>query len=156
MMCLLGWLLNLRRCLRLCLNVGRLKVLQPLIGSLPPAVGYLTPQEKEKARDRRRRQADNLRGLYNTKRWRCLKTGTRMRVLDRDGWVCQQTGVQLTADKNQPNSAIVDHIKPHRGNLLLFWDECNLQAVSKSYHDSEKQKQERAADAAAGRGGVNP
>ena len=39
---------------------------------------------------------------------------------------------------------MVDHIRPHRGGERLFFDPLNLQCVSKAYHDSEKQKQERA------------
>jgi hypothetical protein len=38
---------------------------------------------------------------------------------------------------------VVDHIKPHRGDPELFWDEANLMAVSKAYCDSEKQKAEQ-------------
>ncbi len=34
---------------------------------------------------------------------------------------------------------VVDHVRPHRGGPDLFWDEDNLQAVSKAYHDRVKQ-----------------
>jgi hypothetical protein len=44
-----------------------------------------------------------------------------------------------------PHSPVVDHVIPHRGDPRLFWDEANLQAVSKVYHDSVKQAQERGA-----------
>jgi 5-methylcytosine-specific restriction endonuclease McrA len=57
--------------------------------------------------------------------------------------VCQRTGVLLVGGKHSPNSAVIDHIKPHRGNLELFWDEDNLQAVSKEYHDKVKQSLEK-------------
>jgi 5-methylcytosine-specific restriction endonuclease McrA len=50
----------------------------------------------------------------------------------------------LTGHAPAPTSPIVDHIIPHRGNLALFWDEENLQAVCKEYHDGEKQRLERA------------
>lgn len=30
---------------------------------------------------------------------------------------------------------VVDHIKPHEGNVDLFWDESNWQAMNKECHD---------------------
>jgi 5-methylcytosine-specific restriction protein A len=38
---------------------------------------------------------------------------------------------------------VVDHILPHRGDEALFWAESNLQTVSKTYHDKEKQSIEK-------------
>lgn len=40
-------------------------------------------------------------------------------------------------------SEIVDHIKPHRGDMRLFWKYSNLQALCKKCHDSIKQIVER-------------
>jgi hypothetical protein len=40
---------------------------------------------------------------------------------------------------------VVDHIKAHRGDEALFWDEKNLHAVSKAYHDTIKQAEEQSA-----------
>lgn len=57
--------------------------------------------------------------------------------------VCQRTGVLLIGGKTAPNSAVVDHIQPHRGNMDLFWDERNLMAVAKSWHDKTKQSLEK-------------
>lgn len=34
-------------------------------------------------------------------------------------------------------ASVVDHIKPHRGNAVLFWDEGNWQSLCKSCHDSK-------------------
>lgn len=62
---------------------------------------------------------------------------------------------QLTDKYNQPDSAIVDHIKKPEGNLALFWDWGNLQSVCKAYHDSEKQRLEAAAGRPAPGGGFN-
>lgn len=126
--------------------MARLKQPPARLAGLPPRVGYATPIEAERARDRARAAADNLRGLYSTKRWRDL----RQVILARDGWQCRQTGVLLVGEAPAPNSPVIDHIKPHRGDLALFWDADNLQAVAKSWHDSEKQRQERAADATGG------
>ncbi len=41
---------------------------------------------------------------------------------------CQRTG-KLTP------ATVVDHIKPHRGNAALFWDEKNWQPLCKKCHD---------------------
>ena len=40
------------------------------------------------------------------------------------------------------SDAVVDHIKPHRGDWKLFWDVSNWQALCKRCHDSHKQRQE--------------
>ncbi|TVO75127.1 HNH endonuclease signature motif containing protein [Sedimenticola selenatireducens] len=41
-------------------------------------------------------------------------------------------------------SAVVDHINPHRGNLELFWDKSNWQALCKQCHDRHKQRLEKS------------
>lgn len=38
---------------------------------------------------------------------------------------------------------IVDHIKPHKGDYNLFWDESNWQAMCKECHDGIKDREER-------------
>ncbi len=68
----------------------------------------------------------------------------RREILKRDGYTCQATGVALVGRIGEPNSPIVDHILEHKGDPALFWDRENLRAVCKSWHDSEKQRQERA------------
>jgi len=75
------------------------------------------------------------RSWYKTARWQRM----RLRVLQRDGYMCQATSVALVGVYPAANSPVVDHIVPHRGNSKLFWDEGTLQAVSKSYHDKDKQ-----------------
>ncbi len=39
---------------------------------------------------------------------------------------------------------IVDHIKPHRGDSYLFWNEGNWQALCKQCHDMHKQRKEKS------------
>ncbi len=78
-------------------------------------------------------------GPINTARWQRL----RVKILSRDGWQCQMTGVLLVGTYPAPNSPVVDHITPHRGDKKLFWDEDNLRAVSKSWHDTHKQSLEK-------------
>lgn len=85
--------------------------------------------------DDRRRSKDWL----NTARWQRL----RLKILARDQYTCQQTGEMLAGKYPAPNSPVVDHIEPHRGDPDLFWDEDNLQSVTKAWHDREKQSKEK-------------
>jgi len=43
---------------------------------------------------------------------------------------CQSQG-KLTS------ATVVDHIKPHRGDKVLFWDEINWQPLCKKCHDKK-------------------
>lgn len=66
-----------------------------------------------------------------------------MQVAKRDHWTCQRTGVLLIGALNAPNSLIVHHKTPHRGDKALFFDPLNCEAVSKKWHDTEGQKEDR-------------
>lgn len=120
--------------------MARLTRLPGLIAAAPRPVGFSDRPAAERARDKARAQANTLRPLYWSARWRAL----RLEILDRDNWTCRQTGALLNEKAPAPHSPVVDHIVPHRGNLALFWDPANLQAVSKAYHDGEKQRIEAA------------
>jgi 5-methylcytosine-specific restriction endonuclease McrA len=73
--------------------------------------------------------------LYNTKRWYRLRWHQLQEYplcaycakLDR---VCAAT--------------VADHIKPHRGDEDLFFDERNLQSLCKPCHDGAKQQLEKS------------
>ncbi|MEO0485283.1 MAG: HNH endonuclease [Pseudomonadota bacterium] len=93
----------------------------------------------ERDRSRQRDAAQPWRAWYKTARWQKL----RRQVLKRDAYICQKTGVALVGVYPAPNSPVVDHIVPHRGDEALFWNEGNLEAVSKAYHDKTKQSIER-------------
>ena len=43
-------------------------------------------------------------------------------------------------------SSVVDHIVPHKGNMKLFWDKHNWQALNKECHDSWKQRLEKSGE----------
>lgn len=51
---------------------------------------------------------------------------------------CEGTG-RITA------ATVVDHIKPHKGNMKLFWNPDNHQSLCASCHSSIKQAEENAA-----------
>ena len=57
--------------------------------------------------------------------------------------MCQRTGTLCIGTYPAPNSPVADHIKPHRGDAVLFWDPANIHTVTKKYHDSEKQRLEQ-------------
>lgn len=117
--------------------MARLSSVGPRLGAMPSRLGGSAKTEAE--RSRHRDQTQGWRSWYKTARWQRL----RLKVLQRDGYTCQATGALLVGKHPAPNSPVVDHIRPHRGNPDLFWDEDNLQAVSKEYHDKVKQSTEK-------------
>lgn len=50
---------------------------------------------------------------------------------------CEAQGLTVAA-------SIVDHIRPHKGDISLFSDPDNLQSLCKRCHDSHKQRQEKS------------
>ncbi|MFW0778491.1 MAG: HNH endonuclease [Rickettsiales bacterium] len=42
---------------------------------------------------------------------------------------------------------VVDHIRPHRGDERLFWDESNWQPLAKVCHDKKTMQEVRARGA---------
>lgn len=73
------------------------------------------------------------------KRWEAL----RQAILRRDGYTCQRTGVPLRPGRKHPHSAVIHHIKPRAEAPELTYDPDNLVAVSKQWHDSQAQSEER-------------
>ena len=92
-------------------------------------------------RNQRSDEATRYHKLYSTKGWQQL----RQFILARDGYRCSAIGcgVALVDGRTSPSAAVVNHIKPHRGNLELFWDPSNLEAVCKNCHDSDIQSREK-------------
>lgn len=73
--------------------------------------------------------------LYNSKAWQTLrKHQLRKEPLCR---YCADRGLVKSA-------GVVDHIKPHRGDEVLFFDEGNLQSLCKSCHDGTAQVKDNA------------
>ena len=52
---------------------------------------------------------------------------------------CERTG-KLT------QATVVDHIKPHRGDKMLFWDEKNWQPLCKKCHDRKTGSSDRYSE----------
>lgn len=50
--------------------------------------------------------------------------------------MCEQRGEKVKA-------TVVDHIRPHRGDMRLFWDSSNWQGLCATHHNSAKQRDEK-------------
>lgn len=48
---------------------------------------------------------------------------------------CKKAGIYVPA-------TVVDHIIPHKGNMALFWDRNNHQALCKRHHDIKTAKED--------------
>lgn len=95
--------------------------------------------------ERLRRRSLGRPDWYSSLRWRRL----RLEALRRDNWTCRQTGALLIGTYPDWNAPTVDHIQPHHWDPEKFWDLGNLQSVTKEWHDSDKQRIEKASGAAA-------
>lgn len=70
---------------------------------------------------------------YTCRQWRNARAGhLRTEPLCR---YCKDAGLVTVA-------TVVDHIIPHKGDLLLFWDSNNWQSLCSPCHDRTKQQQE--------------
>ena len=83
-------------------------------------------------------EAEQYRKLYQAKQWRVL----REHVLLRDRFICQRCKCFLKRGRSHPQSAVVHHIKAHKGDPDLFFDIGNLQAVCWSCHSGVIQSEE--------------
>jgi 5-methylcytosine-specific restriction endonuclease McrA len=113
--------------------MGRLKAMGSRLGSMQPTIGRLPGREAYDA-DRR---TIAWRGWYKLARWKRL----RLVIFARDLFTCQMEGCgRIEGDTSQ---LVADHIRQHRGDERLFWDEGNLQTLCKPCHDGVKQRAER-------------
>jgi len=71
--------------------------------------------------------------LYKQRRWYSL----RRAQLNGEPFCrfCTQIGITTEA-------TVVDHVKPHKGDTDLFFDQANLQSLCKTCHDKHKKRQE--------------
>lgn len=115
--------------------IARLKAVGPRLSVAAPAL--VRPGGEAERLAARTAERPNW---YSLARWQKLRAAR----LRHDGWTCCQTGEALTGTHPEWNAPVVDHIVPHRWDPDLFWDFANLQSVTKQWHDSEKQRLERA------------
>lgn len=96
-------------------------------------------------RDQRSAEAEGWRKLYKTARWRTL----RLAQLSREPLcaMCQSRGIVKAAE-------VVDHRRPHKGSLDLFFDPSNVWSLCRTpCHDSIKQSWEKNDTVAIGADG---
>ncbi len=65
------------------------------------------------------------KSMYNSPRWKAMRT----KQLQDHPWcaACLSRNIYEPAEE-------VDHIRPHRGDPILFFDDQNLQSLSKQCH----------------------
>lgn len=117
--------------------MARLPTIKPQLSTLHPR---LQAPRDEAGRSRYRDATAPHRAWYRTARWQRLREA----ILIRDLYQCQMSGVLLRGGRSDRKAtalrpAVVDHLIPHRGDPVLFWDPDNLWAVSADTHDTECQ-----------------
>ena len=76
------------------------------------------------------RQLDQQRGSAHQRGY----TGAWQRA--RKGWLAKHPLCVKHEQKGEVVAAsVVDHIKPHKGDMTLFWDSTNWQSLCKPCHD---------------------
>jgi 5-methylcytosine-specific restriction endonuclease McrA len=83
-------------------------------------------------------EAEAYRKLYQTKQWSKL----REVALLRDAFKCQRCGCFLKRGRSHPQSAVVHHIKAHKGDIDLFFDINNTTSVCWTCHSGVIQSEE--------------
>ncbi|SNS53481.1 HNH endonuclease [Sphingomonas laterariae] len=114
--------------------MARLSTLKPTLGTLRPSIAFMP---EGRAETDRHRNSQPWRKWYHTARWKAL----RWSVLVRDAFTCRG----CEALEGDTSKLVADHIRPHRGDEALFWDEANLQTLCASCHSGSKQREERRA-----------
>lgn len=90
----------------------------------------------------RRPEAERYRRLYKDQRW-CGPQGIRRQALSRDRYTCQRCECMvIEGNRHHPRAAVVNHKKPHKGDLVLFFDINNVETVCKTDHDALIQREE--------------
>lgn len=118
----------------------RLRNLRPRLAAAKPRLGYV--EGDAKAQDRHRNALSPWRAWYHTERWQRL----RLKIFERDAYTCQRTGEVCAGRHPAPNSPVANHVRPHKGDPALFWDEGNLETVTKAVHDGIVQAEERDSE----------
>ena len=111
-------------------RIGRLRDQVP---SLTLAVGYMAPLARGgEVRD----QVREDRRWYKTARWQRLRWSVLVAAI----FTCRMCG-RIEADTSR---LVADHVVPHRGSEVLFWDGGNLQCLCEGCHSRAKQREEAA------------
>lgn len=87
-------------------------------------------QQHAAAQQQQRKQADKRRGSAASRGYGSQWRKARVVYLAEHPLCkhCKAQGLLTPA-------TIIDHIKPHRGDMVLFWDQNNWQPLCKRHHD---------------------
>jgi 5-methylcytosine-specific restriction protein A len=100
-----------------------------------PGCGTLTDTGRcaKHAADQYQQRANSTQRMYNY-RWQKASKA----------FLARHPLCVMCTDRGRVTAAtIVDHITPHRGDPVLFWDETNWQGLCTHDHNSKKQREER-------------
>jgi 5-methylcytosine-specific restriction protein A len=114
--------------------------------------GRPTAQQREREYDRDRDQ-QHWRKWYKTHRWQCERADFLAQPENQFCRRCEAVGIlnaghltmagDLQASRRRMH-LVVDHVKRHHGNPVMFWDRSNWQPLCPDHHDIVKQAEERA------------
>ena len=107
----------------------KLTTLKPRIQTMASKLPVLVPGSW-----RTDRQSSSDRG-YNYQWQQARKVFLRQRPLCQCP-DCQDGKIRVIV------ATVVDHIIPHRGDMVLFWKQSNWQAMSKQCHDKKTAKED--------------
>ncbi|MGY5812016.1 HNH endonuclease [Rhizobium sp. LEGMi198b] len=114
--------------------------------------GSPSAQDRERQYDQERDQR-LWRKWYKTYRWQCERADYLAQPENQFCRRCEANGILNAGHLRMDGSLqtnprrmhlVVDHVRKHRGNPILFWDRTNWQALCPDHHDIEKQAEERA------------
>ena len=118
----------------------RLTTLPARLSAAPARIGRAADKTRTGSIKRDRSHAP-WRGWYNTKRWHDL----RIQVFERDGYICQRSGILCAGKHPAPDSPTANHRVRHNGDPVLFWDPSNVETITKQVHDTLIQQEEQAS-----------
>lgn len=108
--------------------------------------------KKHKLRSNPSRLADAKERIADSASWRKDKPTSNSRGYTyewqcaRDEWLSLHSLCVMCERKSRVVQAtVVDHIKPHNGNMVLFWNRDNWQSLCSTCHSKHKQRLERAS-----------
>ena len=116
--------------------MSRLQSFRP---RLVPSASRISAPSGERERDRDRERSQPWRKWYHSAEWKAL----RLAAFQRDGYICQRSGVLCLGKGNDPDAPIANHKVPHRGDRDMFFDIDNIETVTKAIHDGVIQREEK-------------
>lgn len=111
---------------RPCAYAGCIELIQ--VGT-----SYCDVHKRQKGNNYKKDTDRYWHGWYSTTRWKAARKA--FLVLHPLCVECEQQGRLRPA-------TVVDHIKPHRGDVGLFWDRSNWQALCTQHHNLKTAKED--------------